>query len=522
MSAIPADLRLASPWRSALPAVVGLVVAIALMYRDTLMAMVDVWSRSDTFAHGWVVAPISLWLIWRQRERLAALTPKPAPWVLLPMAALALAWFAADLVVVNAPAQFAFVGLLILAVPAVLGVEVTRAILFPLLFLLFAVPFGEFTVQPMMEWTADFVVLALQWTGVPVYRTGLHFVIPSGSWSVIDECSGVRYLMASFMVGSLFAYLNYRSYRKRAVFMAFSLVVPIVANWLRAYMIVMLGHLSGNRIAVGVDHILYGWVFFGIVIFVMFVVGMRWADPDEPPAGAPAPGLGAAASQAATQRALAVLAGAAIVALAPHAALWGMQASERAQAAPQLQLPASFAAWSAVEAPAIGWSPHFVNPSLAVTRSYSGPPGTVTAHVFYYRAQNAERKLVNSLNGLVSHNERQWTVKRPGTVTVDLGGQAVTLRSAEVVGPERGSALPREHLVVWHGYWVDGRFLVGDLQAKLAGAASRLRGHGDDGAVIVLQAAAATPEASTAALQAFARDALGELAAALERTQAGR
>jgi len=39
--------------------------------------------------------------------------------------------------------------------------------------------------------------------------------------------------------------------------------VPIIANWLRAYMIVMIGHLSGNKLAVGVDHLIYGWLFFG-------------------------------------------------------------------------------------------------------------------------------------------------------------------------------------------------------------------------------------------------------------------
>jgi exosortase A len=522
MSAIPVDLRLTSPWRSALPALLALVALILLLYRDTLMAMVDVWNRSETFTHGWVVAPISLWLIWRQRERLATLTPKPAPWVLLPMAALAFAWFAADLIVVNAPAQFAFVGLLILAVPAVLGFEVMRAILFPLLFLLFAVPFGEFTVQPMMEWTADFVVLALQWTGIPVYREGLWFKIPSGQWSVIDECSGVRYLMASFMVGSLFAYLNYRSYTKRAIFMAFSIVVPIIANWLRAYMIVMLAHLSDNKIAAGVDHILYGWVFFGVVIFIMFIVGMRWAEADEPvPTGA-VPGLSAAASSAETQRTVIALIGAALVALLPHLALWGLQASERAQAEPRLDLPATLGAWTSVDAATVDWSPNYVNPSIAVSQSYGGPSGTVTVHVFYYRAQNPERKLVNSLNGLLSHNERQWSVRRPGTVTVDADGQPVTLRTADVVGPDRGSAAPRDHLVAWHGYWVDGRFVVGDLQAKLAGATSRVRGHGDDGAVIVLHAAESTPAASTAALQAFARDNLGALAAALQRAQAER
>ena len=107
--------------------------------------------------------------------------------------------------------------MLVLSVPAVLGIDVALTILFPLMFLFFGVPFGEFVVPTMMELTADFTVSALQFSAVPVFREGQHFIIPSGSWSVIDECSGVRYLMASFMVGTLFAYLNYRSLRRRLI-----------------------------------------------------------------------------------------------------------------------------------------------------------------------------------------------------------------------------------------------------------------------------------------------------------------
>ena len=249
MSAVLTPAVVPSPWRSALPMLVLLLAAILLLYRETGMAMAQVWWTSDTFAHAMLVPPISLWLVWRQRERLTALTPRSQPWVLLPLLAVAALWLAADLVAVNAPAQFALVTLVILAVPAVLGLEVALAILFPLLFLYFSVPFGEFMLPTLMQWTADFVVMALQFTGVPVYREGLQFVIPSGRWSVVEECSGVRYLIASFMVGTLFAYLNYRSWKRRLAFMLVALAVPLVANWLRAYIIVMLGHLSGNKIA---------------------------------------------------------------------------------------------------------------------------------------------------------------------------------------------------------------------------------------------------------------------------------
>jgi hypothetical protein len=29
-----------------------------------------------------------------------------------------------------------------------------------------------------------------------------------------------------------------------------------------------------------VDHLIYGWVFFGIVIMIMFMIGARWSEPE--------------------------------------------------------------------------------------------------------------------------------------------------------------------------------------------------------------------------------------------------
>ena len=85
MSAIPSTLPIASPWRAALPVFLALVLAILLLYRDTATVMVGIWWRSETFAHCLLVLPISLWLVWRQRQRLAAMTPRAQPWVLLPL-----------------------------------------------------------------------------------------------------------------------------------------------------------------------------------------------------------------------------------------------------------------------------------------------------------------------------------------------------------------------------------------------------------------------------------------------------
>src|SRR5487761_1997736 len=274
----PGGVTAAAPgWRIALPALVAVLALIVAAYFDTAAGMVAIWARSETFAHGFVVAPISLWLIWRIRDRLRLFEPRPS-WLALPLiAAAGFGWLLGNVGAVNAVSQFAFVSMLVLAVPAVLGIRVARAMLFPLGFLFFSVPIGEFLLPTLMAHTADFTIAAVRMSGVPVLREGLQvFSVPNGRWSVVEACSGVRYLIASLVVGTLFAYLNYTSMWRRLAFVGVSIVVPVVANWLRAYLIVMLGYLSDNRIATGVDHIIYGWLFFGLVMLAMFWIGTRW------------------------------------------------------------------------------------------------------------------------------------------------------------------------------------------------------------------------------------------------------
>ena len=528
MSAVPADFRVASPWRTSLPAFLLLVAAILLLYRNTAAVMGDIWWRSETFAHCLLVVPISLWLVWRQRDRLAALTPRPQPWILLPMLATASVWLLSDLVVVGAAAQFALVAMLVLAVPLVLGLEVAYAILFPLLFLFFGVPFGEFVVPTMMELTADFTVSALQLSGVPVFREGQHFVIPSGNWSVIDECSGVRYLMASFMVGTLFAYLNYRSYRRRAAFMLFSLLMPVLANWLRAYFIVMLAHLSGNKIATGVDHVLYGWVFFGAVIFLMFLIGSRWSQPDESPSDRGASTIASRlrdAPNALSGRVVSLALAGVLVALLPHMALWGLQRAEGTAAKATVQLPAQLAdGWSSASngSKFAGWAPIFTNPSAEATQTYTSPAGTVGVHIAYYRGQADGRKLVSSTNMLVPMRSDDWNLMVGGRKDVVAGTRTIGVNMAEILGKSQLGAESRSHLVVWRVYWIDGRFVAGDVAAKIHGGLARLKGRGDEGAAVVLYADGDTVAASNAALETFVQTNHETLNALLQRTRDDR
>jgi exosortase A len=510
----------APTWRSALIALALLLVALGLLYHETAVAMVGIWARSETFTHAFLVPPISLWLIWRQRQTLAQMAPRPALWVLLPMAVIGLAWLLGDLAAVNAVTQFAFVTLLVLAVPAVLGWRVAQALMFPLGFLFFAVPVGEFLLPIFMLWTADFTVLALRLSGIPVYREGLQFVIPSGNWSVVEACSGVRYLMASLVVGTLFAYLNYRSYKRRLVFIGVALLVPIVANWLRAYMIVMIGHLSSNRLAVGADHLLYGWVFFGVVIGVMFWIGARWRQPEaDAPRAFTWAAVGQPAAAASTFWSVAVVA--ALVAGLPHLGRAAVESAERDRGQPRMAA-LGVPGWQASdEALAAGWKPSFHGAAAEYSKVMRHASDGVGLYIGYYRQQDYDRKLVTSTNSLVRSDNRTWVQVSQSARDVATSEGSVRVREALLRGSPvlRGSAAPM--MRVWQTYWIDGHLTTSDHVAKVLTTLSRLRGRGDDGAVLVFYALESQPGDAEPALQAFVAAGLPVLRAQLQQMSDG-
>ena len=100
----------------------------------------------------------------------------------------------------------------------------------------------------MMNWTAEFIVVALRLSGVPVYHEGTYFSIPSGDWWVIEACSGIRYVFACFTVSTLYAWVVYRGTARRLLFIVAALAIVVVANG-SGYAIVMLAHYSNNGLA---------------------------------------------------------------------------------------------------------------------------------------------------------------------------------------------------------------------------------------------------------------------------------
>jgi exosortase A len=508
----PARLR---AWRLSL---VGLVFSIGWVlawYWTTAAAIVDLWWRSETFAHGFVVPAITAWLIWRERERVLRQDAVPRFWALLLLMGASLVWLVGAIANANSVSEFALVAMLVLLVPAFAGWRVTRAMLFPLLFLFFAVPVGEFMLPSLMAYTADFTVFALRLSGVPVYLEGQHLVIPSGQWSVVEACSGIRYLIASVMVGTLYAYLNYRSLARRLVFVAIAALVPLVANWIRAYLIVMLGHLSSNRLATGVDHIVYGWIFFGIVMALMFWVGSFWHE--QPAVHAASPDLPGAPIESALPRPWKTVLMALLVAavtVAPRLALDVMQKHQAAEGPVHIAPLAIASGWMGSAGGLTNWQPRFLGASDEFHGTFRRAGQTVGLYVAYYRHQNSERKLVSSNNVLVSTQDSAWAKTKSGQATAQYLSQPLRVASSELFNMGED-----QRLVAWKWYWIGGYLTDNDFLGKAYTSLIKLSGRGDDSAAIVIYARKGAPGQAEAALSGFLEVAAPDIEQALRQTR---
>ncbi|HQS80857.1 MAG TPA: exosortase A [Thiobacillus sp.] len=516
MSALP-DALPAVPPRSnwLLPGALtfGVLLILTGVFWPTFYSMVEIWERSETFTHGYLIFPISAWLLWRQRHELAQVQPRPDLRGLILLAAAGAGWLLADAGSVNVVAQYAFIAMLIAAVWTLLGWRFVWAAFFPLMFLFFAVPVGEFLIQPLMGVTADFTVAMLQFTGIPVYREGMFFSIPSGDWSVVEGCSGLRYLIASVTLGVLYAYLTYRSWKRRLLFSIAAIIVPIFANSGRAYMIVMIAHLSDMQLALGVDHYIYGWVFFGLVMLLLFWIGGFWREDDQPEPGqsqtAVASPVAVPADRPARPRLPVAIAVLLVAGLWPAYASW--LSARPLPAMPELQVE-SQGGWQPT-ATFTSWMPHWVGADRQLRQSYAQAGRNVLLELNYYVTQRQDAELINSQNFMIRQKDPAWSNVGESRATVEIGGQSRQVRQAKLRGSDG------QRLLVWQWNLIDQHPTVNDHAAKLDLALDRARLQRDDGLSVLIATPydAAEHATAVATLARFAADMAPAIGRALDQ-----
>ncbi|MEN8860506.1 exosortase A, partial [Qipengyuania flava] len=171
------------------------------------------------------------------------------------------------------------------AVLALLGLRAGIVLAFPLAYAFMLVPFGDEIIPPLQMITAEIATAMTRWSGIEMVADGILIDTPAGLFIVAEECSGVKFLIAMVALGILVAHTCFSSWHRRAWFLFACIVVPVIANGIRAWATIFIAQYVGAEAAGGFDHIVYGWFFFALVLALVLGVAWRWFEREPEEAG---------------------------------------------------------------------------------------------------------------------------------------------------------------------------------------------------------------------------------------------
>ncbi|WP_184078717.1 exosortase A [Sphingobium subterraneum] len=484
------DLR--DTWTRHLAGLLAVAAAILILFAHDVFDLVTIWWTSSTFSHCLFVPLLIGWLV--QQRRAALRMIDPTVWMpgLAWVAAGNFAWLVGDAAGVGMIRHFGLVMMIQGAVLGMLGPAVGRGLVFPLCYAFFMVPFGAEIVPPLQLLTAKIAMALLGMVGVPAHIEGIFITIPSGYFEVAEACSGAKFVIAMAAYGVLVCHVCFRSWTRRALFLASALGLSVLANGVRAFATIYVAHKTSVDAAVGFDHVVYGWLFFGLVMAAVMATAWPFFDrkPGEvpfDPRNIPLAGVVARPVSSTVGMALALL-------LAGPA--WSMVSAVRSQPLPVAFGLPTITGWQRSAMPqAYPWKPRFDGADGFVQGRFADARGHVVDVVIArYARQGEGRELVGFGQG-AADPDSEWVWSSPASAPGQARGEQITAPGPVV-----------RHVVSF--YRVGRGPLTGSAaQVKLATLRARLLADDQRAVAILVSAEDSERHNADAAIGAFLHDA---------------
>ena len=262
---------------------VGLLVVILMcaVFAHTFVLYAQGWQQEEN-AHGIAIVPIVVFLLWMNWNTLSHIPVRGdgrRMGFLVLGAALCVQtaglWLGLERSVGYA-FVFAIAGLCLYF----LGRKLTRALAFPLAFLLFMVPTPggllDIVSNPLQIVSARMAVLLAGLSGVFVQNEGVNLIIPDKhiTYEVAVACSGLHSLTAMCMLAALLAYFMTVPLVWKWALFALGVPLALLGNIVRLYLVLMVANARGQDAGSAFHDGMIGKLLpFALAFLILFGVG---------------------------------------------------------------------------------------------------------------------------------------------------------------------------------------------------------------------------------------------------------
>lgn len=252
-------------------------ILLCATYWHAVRDMYMNWRLADSYySHGFLVAPISMYLVWTKRAALGSAAFMPSAMGYPVVLASGLMLLAGDFLGFAVVQQVSLIPMILGVSLLVFGREITRIVWFPIVFLLMMVPIPSSITQNVVFdlkiVAAEAAVMLGRLLTLPMVREGSYIYFKNDSLLVGNVCGGLRSLIALFSVGLLMANISRTRPWARAAVIAMSIPIAVAANVVRIFALCLVGYFWGSDVAVGVFHDVSGLLIFAVAFGLFFAL----------------------------------------------------------------------------------------------------------------------------------------------------------------------------------------------------------------------------------------------------------
>jgi exosortase len=253
-----------------------LFILVTWLYFPIISRLAEQWWNDPNWSHGFVVPIFSIFVLWRERARLAGLQPHPSQWgvplVILAMGILVLGFLGAELFLSRVSLLLLIAGLIVFF----RGWRYFWAVLFPWAFLFLMIPIPAISMNqitfPLQILASKLAAALLPLVDVPVLREGNIINIPDVSLEVAAACSGIRSLFSLVTLAVIYGYLAEPRKSVRIVLALAAIPIAVVANALRIVGAGVLAQYWNPGKAEGFLHIVSGGLIFLLSLALLYLL----------------------------------------------------------------------------------------------------------------------------------------------------------------------------------------------------------------------------------------------------------
>ena len=281
--------------------------AIAFAYATVLAKLVQDWWTDENYSHGLLIPFIIGYIIWVQRDKLAAVPARSS--MFWGTAAVVCALFALWAGIAGAELYTQRLSLILILAGTIVyfwGFTLLRMLLVPLGLLFLAMPIPAIVFNkiafPLQLFASRCAVWSMSVLGIPVLRQGNIIELkPLNSFDtkkleVVEACSGIRSLMTLVTLAVVFAYFTHSPantnggngsgpaqrfgwlkdywFWRAVIIVASAVPIAILTNAFRVSGTGVLAHYYGTEVADGFFHSFSGWAIYIVAFILLFGIGM--------------------------------------------------------------------------------------------------------------------------------------------------------------------------------------------------------------------------------------------------------